>query len=177
MTSLEQPKKPVGGAFGVFAAEQRPKFQAQCAGRPASEVSKLAGEAWKKLGEDERAKYQAKYEEAKTQFDQKMADFKSKGGEVAPIVRKSKGKRVKDENAPKRPVGGAYGIFLAENRDDVRRSLPDGNKVTAVTKAVSGRWKALPDEEKKPYEERSSRRRWRSTRRPWRSTKQLRARR
>lgn len=26
-------------------------------------------------------------------------------------------------------------------------------KVTAVTKAVSGRWKALPDEEKKPYEE------------------------
>ena len=33
---------------------------------------------------------QAKYEEAKTQFDQKMADFKSKGGEVAPIVRKSR---------------------------------------------------------------------------------------
>ena len=28
----------MGGAFGVFAAEQRPKFQAQCAGRPASEA-------------------------------------------------------------------------------------------------------------------------------------------
>merc|ERR1712083_829636 len=67
--------------------------------------------------------------------------------------RKAKdGKKKKDPNAPKRPAGGAYGVWLAENRPRIVSSLPQGHKITDVTKAAGEQWKALSDAAKKPYE-------------------------
>merc|ERR1712238_464421 len=59
----------------------------------------------------------------------------------------------KDPNAPKRPVGGAYGVFLAENRAKIVSSLPKDHKMTDVAKAAGVQWKALSDAVKKPYED------------------------
>merc|ERR1711920_412277 len=59
----------------------------------------------------------------------------------------------KDSNAPKKPVGGAYGVFMAENREKITSSLPKGHKITDVTKAAGAQWKALSEAAKKPYEE------------------------
>ena len=50
-----QPKKPVGGAFGIFASEKRPEFTKACVGQKASAVSKMAGEEWKKVSEAEKS--------------------------------------------------------------------------------------------------------------------------
>merc|ERR1712048_1363536 len=67
--------------------------------------------------------------------------------------RKAKdGKKKKDPNAPKKPAGGAYGVWLAENRPKIVSSLPQGRKITDVTKAAGVEWKALSDAAKKPYE-------------------------
>merc|ERR1712187_168132 len=67
--------------------------------------------------------------------------------------RKAKdGKKKKDPNAPKRPAGGAYGVWLAENRPKIVSPLPQDHKITDVTKAAGGQWKALSDAAKKPYE-------------------------
>merc|ERR1712187_939981 len=52
----------------------------------------------------------------------------------------------------KRPAGGAYGVWLAENRSKIVSSLPQGHKITDVTKAAGEQWKALSDAAKKPYE-------------------------
>merc|ERR1712187_1032064 len=52
----------------------------------------------------------------------------------------------------KRPAGGAYGVWLAENRPKIVSSLPQGHKITDVTKAAGEQWKALSDAAKKPYE-------------------------
>jgi len=156
---LEQPKKPVGGAYGVFMAEKRPEYLKSLAGKPVSEVSKMAGEAWGKLSEKQKEPYQKQYEEKKAQFDKDMAAFLEAGGEKTKGVtalraerRKAKeGKKKKDVNAPKKPAGGGYGVYLAENRAAIVKSLPEGHKITDVSKAASTKWNALSDAEKKPF--------------------------
>jgi len=68
--------------------------------------------------------------------------------------RKAKeGKKKKDPNAPKKPAGGGYGVFLKENREKIVLTLPAGHKITDVAKAAGEQWKALPAATKKPYED------------------------
>merc|ERR1712086_869539 len=156
-----QPKKPAGGGYGRFMNEKRAEFMKLCAGQPITAVSKLAGDNWKKLSEKEKAPYQKKYEAAKAQFDKDMAAFLAAGGvkeKGAAALRSEKrkakeGKKKKDPNAPKRPAGGGYGCFLAENRIKIVAGLPKDHKMTDVGKAAGVQWKALSDAAKKPYEQ------------------------
>merc|ERR1719387_2427495 len=103
------------------------------------------------MSDAQKAPYQKKYEGAKTQFDKDMATFLAEGGEVQRKRKVKDGKKVKDPNAPKKPAGGAYGVFLAKNRAAIVKSLPAGHKITDVTKAAGEQWKALSDAAKKPY--------------------------
>jgi hypothetical protein len=63
------------------------------------------------------------------------------------------GKAVKDPSHPRKPIGGAYGVFLKQNRPKIVASLPAGHKITDVTKEASKLWKALAHIQKKPYQE------------------------
>merc|ERR1712061_180077 len=100
--------------------------------------------------------------EAKAKFDKDMAAFLAAGGvkqKGAAALRAEKrkakedGKKKKDPNAPKRPAGGAYGVYLAENRAKIVAGLPKDHKMVDVAKAAGAQWKALSDAAKKPYEE------------------------
>merc|ERR1712151_324371 len=62
-------------------------------------------------------------------------------------------RKARDPDAPKKLGGGAFGRWLAENRGEVRKSLPSDHKITDVTKKAGEMWKALPDDEKQKYEE------------------------
>merc|ERR1712039_152524 len=103
----------------------------------------------------QKAPYAKKYEAAKAQYDKEMETFLAGGGvkEKGPAAlrtekRKAKdGKKKKDPNAPKRPAGGAFGVWLAENRSKIASSLPQDHKITDVTKAAGehgGRCLMLP---------------------------------
>jgi len=156
----EQPKRPAGGAFGVFLAEKRPEFTKACEGQKATAVSKLASEKWQAVSEKEKAQYQKKYEEKKAQFETDMKAFLDAGGEKTKGVaalraekRKAKEAKKKDPNAPKKPAGGGYGVFLAENRAAIVKKLPADHKITDVSKAAGEQWKNLSDAAKKPYQD------------------------
>merc|ERR1719218_294363 len=92
-----------------------------------------------------------------------MVAFKEAGGEAgqkrkerkAAKEEKAANKAKKEANAdkPKKPAGGAYGIFLAKSRADIVKSLPNGSKVTEVSKVAAERFKALGAKEKAKYEE------------------------
>jgi len=159
MAALEQPKKPAGGAYGQFLAEKRQEFMKKCAGQPITAVSKMAGEAFKKLSDAQKKPYQQKYEAAKAKFEKDMAAFLAAGGEkqkgaaaLRAEKRKAKeGKKQKDPNAPKKPAGGAYGQFLAEKRPEFMKKCA-GQPITAVSKMAGEAWKKLSDAQKKPYE-------------------------
>jgi len=159
--AMTQPKKPVGGAFGSFASEKRPEFAKACVGQKASAVAKMAGEAWAKLSSEERAPYQKQYEEAKAKFGKDMENFLAAGGvqEKGSRAQKSEKRKLKadkkakkDENAPKRPAGGGYGVYMNEKREEIKNSLPKDHKITDVAKKAGELWKALSEQEKKPYE-------------------------
>merc|ERR1712070_1245707 len=110
----------------------RPEFMKACEGQPVSAITKLAGEKWKTIAAKEKDVYQKKYEAAKAQFDKDMASFLAAGGEKtkgATALRTEKrkareGKKKKDPNAPKKPAGGGYGVFLRENREKIVKALP-----------------------------------------------------
>merc|ERR1719161_549667 len=86
-----------------------------------------------------------------------MNEFKAAGGEVQKRKRKGKDgsskRRKKDKNAPKKPAGGAYGVFLAAKREEIKASLPKDHKITDVSKAAGAKWKALSAAAKKPFED------------------------
>ena len=155
---MAQPKKPTGGAYGQFLAEKRAEFQKHCEGQRVTAVTKLAGEKFRALSEDEKAVYQKKFQEAQAKYEIDMKAFLDAGGEKKTIQRKGKaskekkGNKVKDPEAPKKPAGGAYGCFLAKNRAAFQKECV-GQPVTAVTKLASTKWKELNAEEKKIYED------------------------
>merc|ERR1719353_1690991 len=62
-----------------------------------------------------------------------------------------KKKKKKDPNAPKRPAGGAYGCFLAANREAFVKECP-GNPIAGVTKLASAKWKEASESDKKKYQ-------------------------
>jgi upstream-binding transcription factor len=161
--SGSQPKKPVGGAFGRFQAENRDALAEECKGQPITAVTKLASERFKALSEEDKAVWQKKFQEAKEKYENDVEAFMAAGGEIkkADKLLKRKGnkssgnaaKKIKvDPDAPKKPVGGAYGRFLAQHRAEFQKQC-EGKPVPAVTKLAGDKWKALTDEEKKPYQE------------------------
>lgn len=64
--------------------------------------------------------------------------------------RQKTARRKKDPNAPKRSLS-AYMFFANEQRDVVRAENP-GIAFGQVGKLLGERWKALNEEQKKPYE-------------------------
>merc|ERR1712066_1184348 len=124
----------------------------------------MAGEEWKKVTAADREPYQQKYEAAKEQYEKDMAAFLENGGEKSKGLRAlrsekkaikegEKIKKARDADAPKRLAGGAYGRFLAEKREEIKKSLPGDHKITDVTKKASEMWKSLPESDKQQYQE------------------------
>merc|ERR1712039_265066 len=103
----------------------------------------------------DRAVYEKQAASAKAKYEKDLAAFQAAGG-VKGAKRKEK-KEAKDAKAakkakkandaatgkPKRPAGGAFGIYLSHHRAEILKSLPAGSAVTAVTKAASERYKKL----------------------------------
>lgn len=145
---VARPKRPAGGAFGVYLAETRREIVASMpAGHKMGDVPKAVSAKWQALTDDERLPYKSKYVEKLATYRSQMAEFKKKH-------KFRRGIKVKDPNRPKVPAGGAYGVFFAEKRAEIKQSLPADHKMTDVAKAASVWWKKLGDEEKVPFKTR-----------------------
>ena len=157
---LNSPKKPVAGAYGVFLAANREAIKKTLpADHKATDVTKAAATNWAGVSDTEKMPYQRQYDANLAAYKKAMeeadAAFKAGGG-----VTEKKRKRLeeeaakmkeKDSNSPKKPVGGAYGIYLAANREAIKKALPADHKITDVAKAVGTKWAAVSDTEKMRY--------------------------
>jgi len=149
----EQPKKPVGGSYGVFLAEKRSEIKASLPeGSKITEVSKKAGELFKALGAADKKRYEDTYVKVNAQYKEAMEKFSAEGGvkvKTGKQLKKLANAKVKpSEDQPKQPAGGAFGQFLKGQRGDIVKSLPAGHKITDVTKKASEIWKTISEEEK-----------------------------
>jgi len=58
---------------------------------------------------------------------------------------------VKDPNRPKRPQS-AYFYFVGKERELAKKRGEDISRVAEWTKAISGKWRELTDDDKKPFD-------------------------
>ena len=58
-------------------------------------------------------------------------------------------KKERDPNKPKKPQT-AFFMYLSDHREAIKKEFPE-LKVTEISKKASERWKELPEDEKKVY--------------------------
>jgi hypothetical protein len=87
-----------------------------------------------------------------------MAEFKAQGGEVGQRRAEKRerkglaGKKTRPVDKPKKPVGGAFGCYMAEHRASIMASLPAGSRCTEISKIGGDRWKNLSPKDKEKFE-------------------------
>jgi hypothetical protein len=148
-------KKPTGGAFGVYRSQNMQAIKASLLSkREESTLSSIAREAallWKELSVDKKTEYENAYDTKKRAY--KAAQGSDGGG------KKRKAERTvftKPDGTPfKRPLT-SFGLFIKERRESIKASLPADHKVVEVTKKAGVLWKALSEEERTTFRERSS---------------------
>lgn len=69
------PKRPAGGAFGCYMAKHREAITKECAGKPVTAVTKLAGERWKALAASEKEVYEKEYAVKKEEYEKAMESY------------------------------------------------------------------------------------------------------
>jgi len=70
-----RPKKPAGGAYGCYLNKHRQSMMKECAGKPITAVSKLAGERWKALSAEEKKPFEAEYLTKKAAYEKAMKSY------------------------------------------------------------------------------------------------------
>ena len=141
-------------AFLLYLEEYRPSIVEKL--RPEAKVrgmiSKTAGEQWRNLAAEIKAPYEQKAAAAKAEYDAALESLKQTGGKV---VRKRKGdkdaKPKNDKDALKKQSGGGNGVFLAENREKIVKTVPAGsNVITDTTKTLVHNGRAFPATRRNP---------------------------
>lgn len=137
---LEKPKR-AKSSYMLFCDEKRPAVmeanRAKNGGKvKMPELGKELSQMWSQIGEDEKAKYETMAAELKEKHDEEMKAYVDS---------------TKIEGLMKRPQS-AYFQYINANRAKIQEE----HKITSigeVAKKATELWKALSDEEKKPYED------------------------
>lgn len=162
------PKKALS-AFMFFCNSERSKIRAEQPSLSITEVSKILGERWKELSSDDKKPFEEQAKEDKERYSEEMKNYVppdagsgDEGGgsddDDGPSTKKAKKesstkkpRKVKDKNEPKKNVT-SFVFFGNDMRAKVRSENP-GMSMTEVTKELGRRWKELPEEERKQYEQ------------------------
>merc|ERR1712164_86645 len=80
-----------------------------------AEVSKKAGEIWRKMTDAQKKPFEDKNAKAKEQYEKEMASYEP---DESQFITKKGTKAAKDPNAPKRAMS-AYFLWLNENRTKI----------------------------------------------------------
>ena len=158
VTQVVNHRHTVWTSIGQFSNEKREEFTKKAAAAGDTSFgagAKLLGAAWLSMSAEEKASYEKKFADAMAAFKA----YKESDDYVAPERKAKKGeepKRAKDKDVPKKPVGGAYGIFMQEKRAEFTKQAEAAGDTGfgAAAKLASVAWKTLPEEEKLAYDER-----------------------
>merc|ERR1712110_75954 len=81
------PKKPVGGAYGIFSNEKREEFAkiVEAKGEKGfGPVAKMTSEAFKALTDMQRAPYEEKFKEAQLRYQKEREEYEKKKADELP---------------------------------------------------------------------------------------------
>ena len=158
----DQVKRPAGGAYGQWVNQMRKEGL----GKACPVVAKKASIMWKEMSDADKAPFQKAYEAQKASYD----TYKAFESFEPPAKRGRTGdykppKKEKDADAPKRLVGGAYGMFQKANREEFTKEaaakgysgFSGANRIRSekwkvMTEAQQGEWQKKYQAAKVQYE-------------------------
>jgi len=161
---LEEPKKPQN-PYWIWLSENREALAKEAGSGKAPVIGKLAGERWKALSAAAKKPFEDKAAKSKAEYEAAMEKFKAAGGQVgkrrlekkeakegqqAKTARKAKNEAEKASGKPSRPQN-AYWMWLGENREALAKEA-GSTKPPVVAKLASEKWKAVSEEDRKPFE-------------------------
>ena len=156
-----KPKRPIS-AFFIFMKENRELFKEKNPNKKGKEISKVAGEEWKKVSPKEKKEYEGKAKIEKAKYDKQMEIWKKKNGGDAKVPTKSKGKKdaeveeeedVEEEDVEDSEENGvdiALENFIKARTVEVKAKHP---KMTAekINEKVKKEWEKLSEEERSKF--------------------------
>jgi len=149
----DQPKRAMT-AYMLFCQEKRTEIKEKNPEVGFGQIGKLLGEAWKEVPTGEKAKYNEIAAKDKIRYQKDMAAYKAEHPESSSDEEEkkkpAKKKRKKDPNAPKKHAS-AYFHFSKKTRPKIKEDNPTAS-FGEIGKLLGAAWKALPAEDKKPYE-------------------------
>ncbi|TKY89404.1 hypothetical protein EX895_001935 [Sporisorium graminicola] len=170
LKSRLKPPKQAPSAWQIFFTEELQKIKAQSPDERlnVAHVAKDAGQRYAALPESKKQEFHRRSLEAKEQWEQEMAEWKSK---LTPedirqenLYRsaqrkagKSRKGNLKDPNAPKKPLS-AYFLFLRAIRADpnMTQAVFEGEQETTKQSVLAAaKWRSLSETEKQPYLDRA----------------------
>ena len=154
--SAAEPKKPVA-AIRFFVSHRLAHLKAAGGSTTLSsvEATKALCKEWRKLNWTERAPFQEQARADYARYEEAMANNVPTGiTAVAPHMVTKMGRLKKDPRRPKHPHS-AYFYYLETNRPAVMEKTP-GMSVPDITRALAEGWRRLPEDEKRPYENKAA---------------------
>eukprot|EP00730_Choanoeca_flexa_P018873 TRINITY_DN9201_c0_g1_i2.p1 TRINITY_DN9201_c0_g1~~TRINITY_DN9201_c0_g1_i2.p1 ORF type:complete len:211 (+),score=81.21 TRINITY_DN9201_c0_g1_i2:47-679(+) len=155
----KDPAKPKGAksAYMFFSSAVRPELQQQNPEKSMTELAKVIGAKWSELTTEAKEPYAKMAAEDKIRYQKEMEDYvpaEEYQEKETGATSKKKAKKVKDPNAPKRPMS-AFFVFSGERREKVKEENPDF-AAKDVARRLGEEWAALDEEGKKPYTDKAA---------------------
>lgn len=153
----KDPMKPKGAqsSYIIFSNEERPNVKAEM-GEAATfgDCARELAKRWKALTESEKAPYVARSAQDKQRHALEMQGYEAPPDDDGGKKRAKKAKKVKDPNAPKKPLT-AYFVFQSAKRAELKAVNPD-MKMGEMSKLIGAAWKALSEDGQRPFIEKAA---------------------
>jgi len=117
----DAPKKPAGGGYGQFMAKNRAEFAEATKGQPVSAVTKLGGQKWSALSEEEKKPFNEQFLVAMAEYKEKMKSYEPPEPKVDP---KEEAKKAKQEAKDAK----------AEAKEEAKQAKQDAKEAKAAGK-------------------------------------------
>jgi len=121
--------------------------------RPNAVMARIQ-KVWEGLDEENQQIHAQEFKTLKTQYKQAMK-LRKQDPESSPGPATKETEKADEVALPKRPVGGAYNVFVQEKRPEILQAAtsPEERSMGAVSKRMKELWDGLDDDQKRPFQE------------------------
>jgi len=146
-----KPKVPQS-AFLFFSTDKRKEVIAAHPGISFQDIAKALGEMWKNFTEADKKPYEQLSQRDRLRYKDQMEHYKPPVQQDSSDDDKKTKKRKRKRRDPNEPKGApsAYILYANSIRDSIKKENPQA-QFTDTGRIIGVKWKALSEDEKKPF--------------------------
>jgi len=151
-----KPKVPQS-AFLFFSTEKRKEVIAAHPGISFQDIAKTLGEMWKNFTDADKKTYEQSAQRDRLRYKEQMEHYKPPVQQDSSDDDKKTKKRKRKRRDPNEPKGApsAYILYANSIRDSIKKENPQA-QFTDTGRIIGVKWKALSEDEKKPFIEQAN---------------------